>query len=145
MKTTLRRLTFYYGLLQVAHLIVLVYGLLYYLRTSTIGFPALPPSGGWETQTIYFLLGNGVLDSIIGIAAIFYVIRFFLDRAGSELLGIICVTASLCSGVFFVIGTVLSGAWTHNPANYVGLVIIFTPVVALFITLVKTLTERRIS
>ena len=136
MTSALRRLTIYYGLLQIAHLLVLGFGLLCYIRTGTIGFPAPPPMGGWDEQAIYFLLGNGILDAIIGVAALIYVIRFMRGRPGSELIGVICVTASLCSGGFFVIGTVLSGAWTKNPMNYFGLVVVFTPVAALFIILV---------
>jgi hypothetical protein len=57
-------------------------------------------------------------------------------------IGIICVTASLCSGGFFVIGTILSGAWAFNPLNYIGLVIVFTPVVALFIVLAWNLSRQ---
>jgi hypothetical protein len=138
----LRRLTFYYGLLQSAHLLILGYGLLHYLRTNRIGFPAPPPPGGWDEQTVNFLLGNGIIDAIIGFTALLYVIRFFQGRAGSDVIGIICVTASLCSGGFFVIGTILSGAWAFNPLNYIGLVIVFTPVVALFIVLAWNLSRQ---
>lgn len=143
MTTSLRRLTFYYGLLQIAHLIVLGYGLLYYLRTRTIGFPAPPPPGGWDVQAVHFLLGNGVLDALIGFLALFYVSRFLRGQEGWQLIGIICVTASICSGGFFVIGTVLSGAWISNPLNYFGLVIVFAPVGALFLSLLRSDVHRK--
>jgi hypothetical protein len=143
MTRPLRRLTIYYGLLQIAHLLVLGFGLLYYIRTGTISFPAPPPTGGWDEQAIYFLLGNGILDAIIGVGALIYVIRFIRGKPGSELIGVVCVTASLCSGGFFVVGTVLSGAWTINPVNYFGLVIVFVPVIALFLILAWNATRRK--
>ncbi len=138
----IRRLTIYYGFLQIAHLLVLANGLIFYIRSGTIGFPAPPPAGGWGDQTIFFLLGNGLLDAFIAIAALFYIGGYLKGKAWSEGLGLICVTASLCSGIFFIIGTSLSGAWVSNLVNYGGLLLVFTPVVALFFGLSRVVLMR---
>ena len=133
-----RLLTGYYGFLQAVHLLILAYGLIVYIQSGTIGFPAPPPEVGWTGQAEAFLLGNGALDSIIGVAAILFVIGFFRQREWSQALGLVCLTASLCSGGFFVIGTLASGAWRVHPANYAGLVLVFTPVVMLFLMMIQS-------
>jgi len=135
---SLRLLTGYYGLLQVVHLFVLAFGLKVYIQSGTIGFPAPPPRPGWEEQAEAFLLGNGALDAIIGVAAILFVIGFFKQQEWNQALGLVCVTASLCSGGFFVVGTILSGAWVAHPANYVGLVLVFAPAGMLFIMMIQS-------
>jgi hypothetical protein len=128
----------YYGLLQMVHLIVLAFGLVYYLRRGTIGFPAPAPPAGWSDQAEVFLLGNGFLDAIIAVAALVYVIAYFKKIPWSRFLGISCLTASLCSGIFFVSGTVLSGAWNAHPVNYIALFLVFTPMVPLFVLVSKS-------
>ena len=137
-----RLLTGYYGLLQVVHLFVLAYGLNVYIQSGTIGFPAPPPRPGWTEQAEAFLLGNGALDAIIGVAAILFVIGFFKQQEWNQALGLVCVAASLCSGGFFVVGTILSGAWATHPAKYAGLVLVFTPVAWLFILLFRDAMRR---
>lgn len=127
----------YYGFLQSVHLVVLALGLVRLLRSGTLGFPAPPPSGGWSLQAQAFLVGNGVLDAFIAIAALIYTFGFFTRKPWSGTLGLICVTASLCSGAFFVFGTVSSGAWQAHPVNYIGLVLVFLPVVGFFLFIVQ--------
>jgi hypothetical protein len=135
-------LTGYYGLLQVLHLLVLGYGLKVYLQTGTFGFPAPPPEAGWTEQAEWFLVGNGVLDALIGIVAIIFVIGYFGKRTWSQALGLVCLTASLCSGGFFIIGTLASGAWRSHPGNYAGLVLVFLPVLLLFGMMIRTAMHK---
>ncbi len=133
----LRSLIIYYGVLQILHLVVLGFGLLVYLWTGTFGFPAPPPVDGWSRQATFFLIGNGVIDAIIAAAALISVDSFLKDRVWAIPLGLICVTASLVSGAFFVLGTAMSGAWVIHPLNYFGLVLVFTPVLFLFVLLAR--------
>jgi hypothetical protein len=133
-----RWLVAYYGVLQVVHLIVLGFGLVHYIRQGTIGYPAPAPPAGWSDQAEAFLLGNGFLDAIISGVALVYVMTYFKKTPWSEFLGIGCLTASLCSGIFFVFGTVVSGAWSAHPVNYTGLTLVFTPMVLLFLLTVRS-------
>jgi hypothetical protein len=140
-----RWLVAYYGVLQAVHLIVLGFGLVQYIRCGTIGFPAPAPPAGWSDHAEAFLLGNGFLDAIIGGAALVYVIAFFKKEPWSGILGIGCLTASLCSGVFFVFGTVVSGAWSAHPVNYITLLLVFTPIVLLFLLTVRSALRPTLS
>ncbi len=138
----LRLLTIYYGLLQSVHLVVLGYGMTVYLQHQVIGFPAPPPSIPWQRQAINFSLGNGMLDAVVAVAGLFYVFGFLQGKNWGRVLGLVCVTASLSSGVFFVIGTALSGAWVADPLHYSGLVLIFSPLVPLFFLLFRDLLHH---
>ncbi|TFH36719.1 MAG: hypothetical protein E4G99_04265 [Anaerolineales bacterium] len=137
-RSGIRLLTGYYGLVQVLHLVVLACGLVGYIQSGTIGFPAPAPLEGWTDQAEAFLLGNGALDAIIGAGAILFVIGFYKGKEWNRTLGLICLTASLCSGGFFIFGTAASGAWQVHPANYAGLILVFTSVVVLYLMMIRS-------
>ena len=93
-------------------------------------------------MAINFLLGNGILDAVVAVVGLIFVLGYLRKMPWSIALGLICVTASLCSGAFFVVGTVLSGAWGAHPLNYFGLVVVFSPLVPLFFILVSDLVRE---
>jgi hypothetical protein len=131
-------LSLYYGGLQALHLVVLSSGLLQFLRSGSIGFPAPPPPSGWSPQATAFLIGNGAMDAIIAVLGLAYLYNFLTVRPGSRELGLISVTGAICSAVFFGFGTIFSGAWETHPGTYVALVVVFLPVFALFYVLIRT-------
>ena len=137
MPNSSRALTLYYAVLQGAHLLVLGYGWRIYRLTGGIGFPAPPPLEGWSEQALHFMLGNGAFDAIVACTALFFVFGSLRGHPWSLPLGLVCVTASLASGVFFAVGTALSGAWRLHPLNYLGLVVVFSPVAFLFFELFR--------
>jgi hypothetical protein len=137
----LKYLSIYYAGLQALHLVIIGSGLIRYLREARIGFPAPPPPSGWSSQATAFLIGNGAMDAIIAILSLIYLYTFLTERRGSWLLGLISLTGSICSAVFFAFGTFISGAWAAHPMNYWALVLIFTPIILLYSLLVRTLVE----
>jgi hypothetical protein len=126
-----RLLIAYYGVVEVAHAIALARAGTRLMATGTIGFPAPPPPEGWSPQVIPFLVGTGVVDAINIVAAIAFVYGYFARARWRWGLGAVTLTVTAYSAVIFACGTIASGAWGHNLAEYLSLVIVFAPVAAL--------------
>jgi hypothetical protein len=121
----------YYGLLEVAHLAVLAWAGLRFLRTGALGFPAAPPPGGWSSQVVPFLVGTAVLDALNVLLAWTFVCGYWIRARWRWWVGGITLTATLYSALVFCAGTIASGAWRHRPAGYFAVVAVALPAIAL--------------
>jgi hypothetical protein len=121
----------YYGLIEAAHIAVLVWAGIRLARTGVIGFPAPPPPEGWSLQVQPFLVAAGVVDGANVILAWLFVYGYFARARWRWWVGGITLTAGVYSAIVFVWGTVASGAWGYRPAGYLLLAVVFAPVAAL--------------
>lgn len=128
-------LIFYYGLIQFAHLIALIISAWQYHAQGTLSMLAPPPSGGWSQQATFFLIGLGAADALVALISVAFTVGYTFKISGTISLGRICLTASLFSALIFTLGTLPTGAWGENPLPYISMVILFTPVIALFFLL----------
>ncbi len=133
----LKYLSGYYGVLQTSHALSLVRAGLVMLRSGQLVFPAPPPPGGWPATSLPFLLALGVVDSLAIALGLMYVYRFFIKGEIAGILGIVSLTIALVSGAVYLIGTLPSGAWQVNLPAYLIVVLVFSPVVPLYIVLLK--------
>jgi multisubunit Na+/H+ antiporter MnhG subunit len=130
-----RFLAGYYGLLQTLHLLSLARAGLIVLQGGTIPFPAPPPPGGWPLTSLPFLLGMGTVDVVAIILGLIFVYQLFARGRIRKTLGVISLTIALVSGVQYLIGTLPSGAWQENLVGYIVVLVVFSPVIPLFIAL----------
>lgn len=133
----LRGLAGYYGVLQSLHLLSLARAGWIVLRGGEIPFPAPPPSGGWPATSLPFLLGMGAVDVAAIILGLIFVYRYFVQDKIELFLGGISLTIALVSGVEYLIGTLPSGAWQENLLAYIVVLLVFSPVIPLYILLLR--------
>ncbi len=127
----------YYALLQLFHLTFLIRAGFIYLSSNQIPFPAQPPAGGWQSQTIPFLIALGALDAIAAGLALFAGWRLIFGSVFSPDIWMISISIALTSAVIYCIGTLPSGAWGTNPLGYGIVVILFSPLTILGLDLWK--------
>jgi hypothetical protein len=131
----------YYGVLQSFHLLLLTRAGLFLLLGRDIPFPAPPPPGGWPGPALPYLLGMGLVDVFaIGLGLVFSY-SFFARKKTYNILGLISLTAATSSGIVYLVGTIPSGAWGANPLAYLAVVLLFSPFLPLYISLI-TRTQK---
>lgn len=121
----------YYGLIEAAHIVVLVWAGISLARTGLIGFPAPPPPEGWSSQVQPFLVAAGVVDGANVTIAWPFVYGYFSRARWRWWVGAVTLTASVYSAIVFVWGTMATGAWGYRPGGYLVLAVVFAPVAAL--------------
>ncbi|MEJ2413253.1 MAG: hypothetical protein P8Y34_09730, partial [Anaerolineales bacterium] len=62
---------------------------------------------------------------------------YFIQGKLELFLGVISLTIALVSGVEYLIGTLPSGAWEQNLLAYIVVLLVFSPVVPLYIVLLR--------
>lgn len=139
-KTT-RDLILYYGLLQTLHLLVLLRAGILLRFSSTIPFPILPPSSGWQDQTWPFLFGLAGMDVVGIILAIVFAVRSQSKGVIAHKLGLISLTIFFSGGIVFAVGTLPTGAWFQYPIAYVSMVLLFIPCIFLYFRLIAATRE----
>lgn len=134
----LRALTLYYGLLQSVHLLALLRAGIIFNRTRKLPFPVPPPAEDWDSQTIPFLIAMGLVDGTAIIMALIFSYSAVLGGRMLPQLGIISLTAASASAAIFAIGTYANGAWSAHPRAYGLMVVLFAPLLPLFILLLSS-------
>lgn len=134
----LKVLIAYYGILQSLHLLVLIRAGYMLLQGEPAPFPILPPPGGWEEQTMPFMLGLAGMDVLGIFLGIFYSYQTISISKHHRLLGIISLTIFISGAIIFAAGTFPSGAWASHPFAYGAMVTLFTPVPILYVKLLKS-------
>lgn len=131
----LRALTIYFGLLQSVHLLALLRAGIIFNRTRKLPFPVPPPAEGWDSQTIPFLIAMGLVDGAAIIMALIFSYSAILGGRMLPQLGIISLTVAGASAAIFAIGTYANRAWSAHPRAYGIMVVLFAPLLPLFILL----------
>lgn len=134
----LKVLIAYYGILQSLHLLTLIRAGYMLLQGEPAPFPILPPPGGWEEQTMPFMIGLAGMDFLGIILGIYYSFKTLFKKEHKPLLGILSLTIFISGAVVFAAGTYPSGAWTAHPLSYWIMVILFAPVPFLYVKLLKS-------
>ena len=142
---TIKGLTAYYGLLQLVHFSLLTWGGIVMFHSGRLIFLALPPSDGWTTQVIPFLLGLGLADAFAAGMGIYFAYQALARRSWNLNLGLSSISIALASAVVFLVGTLSSGAWKQNPVEYLSMVVLFSPIPLLYFKLVKVSPAGRIT
>jgi hypothetical protein len=142
-KPIIRTLIAYYGILQSLHLLVLVRGGVILLLQSRFPFPILPPPGGWDEQTIPFMIGLGTTDLAGILLGQFFVYRALIKGAFYRRLGVISLTIFITGAVVFAFGTLPSGAWAAHPIAYGSMAVLFLPTVVLYAWLLRSNITRK--
>jgi len=142
-KTTkwLEYLTGYYAILQASHLVFLGRAGLILLQSGRVPFPASPPPGGWAPSVIPFMMGMAAADVVAACLGIYYSFSYLVKGEHKVLIGIISLTIALSSAVVYLFGTLPAGAWSDNPLSYLIVILAFSPIIPLYIILVRE-TER---
>ena len=135
-----KRLTGYYGVLQLAHIFFLGRAGLILLQTGSIPFPASPPPGGWSLEVLPFLMGMAAADVIAASMGIYFAYSLLVNGKLMALAGIISLTIALSSAVVYLIGTFPGGAWEQNPLSYFVVFLVFSPIIPLYWFLVRATT-----
>jgi hypothetical protein len=124
----------YYGLIEAAHIVVLVWAGINLARTGVIGFPAAPPPEGWSPQVPPFLVATAVADAVNVALAWLFVYGYFARAHWRWWVGGITLTAAVYSAIVFAWGTIASGAWGYRPVGYLSMAVAFVPVAALVLS-----------
>ena len=133
----LRYLIGFYGVLQTMHLFFLGRAGYILLKTGNVPFPASPPPGGWDTEVIPFLMGMAAADVVAAGMGIYFAYSHISNGKFKPLAGVISLTIALSSAIVYLIGTLPAGAWVHNPISYLIVILAFSPIVPLYILLVR--------
>ena len=132
-----RYLVGFYGFLQTMHLIFLGRAGYILLKAGNVPFPASPPPGGWDTVVIPFLMGMAAADVVAAGMGIYFAYSLIINGKFKPLAGIISLTIALSSAIVYLIGTLPAGAWVHNPISYLIVILAFSPIVPLYVLLVR--------
>jgi len=134
----LKVLIAYYGFLQSLHLLALIRAGFMLLQGEPAPFPILPPPGGWQEQTMPFMLGLAGMDVLGILLGIYYCLIALFKKVHIPLFGILSLTILISGAVIFAAGTFPSGAWAAHPLSYWIMVTLFTPVPYLYANLLKS-------
>jgi len=142
-KPIIRTLIAYYGILQSLHLLVLLRaGVILFLQTR-FPFPILPPPGGWDGQTIPFMIGLGTTDLAGILLGQFFAYRALITGTFYRRLGVISLTIFITGAIVFAFGTLPSGAWIAHPIAYGSMAFLFAPTVILYVWLLRSNISRK--
>jgi len=127
----------YYALLQITHLLTLARAGILILSGHASPFPILSPPGGWEPQTLPFMLGLAGMDIIAILLALVFAYQALFKGKMIRRLGILSLTIAFTGAIVFAVGTFPTGAWGAHPFAYWIMVILFIPAGWLYIRLLR--------
>ena len=138
----LRKLIYYYGIIQSVHLVALIYAAILWQTKANIALLAPPPTAGWSSQTIYFFLAMGAIDAFNAILSIIFV-KLFIDQNHNCFdLGLITLSISMYSGIIYIYPILGSGALAQNRMYYFIIAILFFPIIILYMRLLVKLFKN---
>jgi uncharacterized membrane protein YhdT len=126
-----KMLVYYFGIIQCLHLFALIRAFIIYMREQVLPYPALPPAEGWTRQAEYFLIGNGIIDTLNIALSITFVIAYSQMKKWADKAGLITLTILFYSAMIFAYGTINAGAWTAHPLAYGSMAILYLPILIL--------------
>jgi hypothetical protein len=132
----------YYGVLQSLHLLSLARAGWIVLNGGEMPFPAPPPPGGWPASSLPFLLGMGISDVVAIVLGLIFVYQLFIKSEFKGILGVISLTIALVGGVGYLVGTLPSGAWQTHLLAYLVVLLVFSPIIPLYILVIKKLSTH---
>lgn len=129
----------YYGILQSLHILTLARagGILFFSQLTP--FPILPPVGGWSSQTMPFLYGLAGIDVIGILLGIIFAWRHLFKKNFKPILGLVSLTIFISGAVVFAAGTFPTGAWSAHPLSYWLMVLLFAPIIPLYIKIISVI------
>lgn len=127
----------YYGLLQSAHLVVLLRAGLIFLQSQRWVFPVSPPPQGWTAQVIPFFFGMGLVDAIAAGIGVALSVRYLVSGVFDRDLAVVSLTTAFASAAVFAAGTLASGAWAVHALEYASMVVLFFPLLPLFVAVMR--------
>jgi len=137
-----RYLVGFYGFLQTMHLFFLGRAGFILLKTGNVPFPASPPPGGWDASVIPFLMGMAAADVVAASLGIYFAYSLFIKNKFKPLAGVISLTIALSSAIVYLIGTLPAGAWVYNPISYLIVIMVFSPIIPLYVLLVREMAGK---
>lgn len=129
----------YYGILQSLHLLTLARAGLILWFSQRTPFPILPPPGGWSSQTMPFLYGLAGMDVLGILLALIFSLHFLFKHKFRPVVGLISMTIFISGAIVFAVGTFPSGAWAAHPIPYGLMVLLFAPIIPLYIKMASLL------
>ncbi|MCF7740763.1 MAG: hypothetical protein K9N00_03095 [Candidatus Marinimicrobia bacterium] len=133
----IRNLVYYYGFLQVLHLVALIIASIQYVKSGSIALLAPPPSQDWTQQSLYFFLTMGTVDAANVILSYVFVRKFIKGQSSAFELGFIALTVSMYSAVIYLFPVLMSGAFLENIFTYSLIGILFLPIIVLYFLIIK--------
>lgn len=138
----IRILAGYYGILQLNHLFFLGRAGLILMKSGRVPFPASPPPGGWSSEVLPFLMGMAAADVFAASLGIWFSYSLIVKKSIHPLTGIISLTIALSSAVVYLVSTVPGGAWIYNPISYLIVILAFSPILPLYLVLIRKTAEK---
>lgn len=121
-------LTLACGGFQLGHLAMNTMWLLGFLP---IGFPP-PPPHGWQDQTQTVFIGIAVTDSLGAIVSLCFVVGYLLKKRWAFCVGLLPLAGYVFNQIEYVVFAVCSGAWRNHPLENVGILMVASPLFAIF-------------
>jgi hypothetical protein len=133
----------YYGILQSLHILTLARaGIILWLYNKT-PFPILPPAGGWTSQTMPFLYGLAGMDVMGILLGIIFAWQHLFKKQFKPILGLVSQTIFFSGAIVFAAGTFPTGAWSAHPLSYWLMVLLFVPIIPLYIKIISMIYNGR--
>jgi hypothetical protein len=79
----------------------------------------------------------GTADVMAIVLGLVFVYHFLFKDQVHTTLGLVSLTIAISSGVIYLIGTLPSGAWGANPLAYLAVIILFSPVLLLYYSMIR--------
>lgn len=128
-----RFLVIAFGLYQLGHLLSNIRGAFLFFNGGQIGFPALPPPGGWSGDMVNVFSDMAIMDSLNAIASLIFVWAYFKKKPWRLWLGTVTLTLSVYAAILFNLSAYQAGAWAGgNLWSYIFINLTYLPVLLLW-------------
>jgi len=128
-----RVLVIAFGLYQLGHLLSNIRGAFLFFDGGQIGFPALPPLGGWSGDMVNVFSDMAIMDSLNAAASLVFVWAYFKKKPWRLWLGTVTLTLSVYAAILFNLSAYQAGAWAGgNLWPYIFINLTYLPVLALW-------------